>query len=66
MDMKEIYKAEAEALRNCYKKTKEAVSELERTLEILKKGTLSEKEREALDSLLEYYAKSELEKTLRK
>lgn len=55
MDMKEIYKAEAEALRNCYKKTKEAVSELERTLEILKKGTLSEKEREALDSLLENY-----------
>lgn len=52
MKMEDVYKAEAEALRDYYKQTKTAISELEKTLRKIK-GGLTDREKEALDALLE-------------
>lgn len=52
MNMEDVYRAEAEALRCYYKQTKTAIIELEKTLEKLK-GNLSEREKEALEFLLD-------------
>lgn len=54
MDELEMRKAEVEALRGYYQKTKQAVAELESTLKLIKsKPYLSDREHKALNELLE-------------
>ena len=53
MDELEMRKAEVEALRGYYQKTKQAISELESTLKLMKsKPYLSDREHKALNELL--------------
>lgn len=53
MDELEMRKAEVEALRGYYQKTKQAVAELESTLKLIRsKPYLSDREHKALDELL--------------
>jgi len=53
MDELEMRKAEVEALRGYYQKTKQAISELESTLKLIKsKPYLSDREHKALNELL--------------